>query len=162
MRAVRAAAKRLGDGAPRKESGIMPDKTHLLVPAPPWRTGWPGVTGCGHRADQVAGPLLGPDEFMARRAARPPPAMCDVCARAAWRWQSVRWTWERNPVAVIAEDCGWPNRTGRRAQLAAELRAIAALVAAHPEEFAEALEGEQIMAWMTSEGSSGVRPRGRQ
>jgi hypothetical protein len=137
---------------------MSPPVAHLLIPGPPWRHGWPGVTGCARLADQVAGELLSPDEFMTRDDALDQ-GLCGVCRQPAWRWQSKRWDWQRDPVAVIADDCGWPNRTGRRARLAAELRALDGLVQAHPEEFAALMEGELVMAWMTSEHESGVRRR---
>jgi hypothetical protein len=131
---------------------------HLLVPGPPWRAGWHGVTGCGHRADKVAGSLLDVAEFNRRDALRPADmGLCRTCRNPAWRWRN--WSWDRDPVAVIADDCGWPNRSGRRARLAVELRALGALAAAHPEEFAELLENEQVMSWMIDEHDSGVRRR---
>lgn len=132
--------------------GATPPVAHLLVPAPPWRTGWPGVTGCARLADSVA-VLLAPDEFMALYKARDP-HVCGSCCTPAWRWR--RWPgWQADPVAVVREDCGRSNRTGRTARLAAELRALSALAAAHPEEFARLLEGELVMDWMAGP----ARPR---
>jgi hypothetical protein len=134
---------------------------HLLTPMPPWRTqDWPGVTGCSRLGGVVEGALLTPAEFaerVGRRRYGPPPAgLCGSCLTPAWRW--ARWPgWDKDPVAVIAEDCGWPNRTGRRARLAAELHAVTALIAAHPGEFAALVEAELVIDALGGGSGSGVR-----
>lgn len=126
-----------------------PPLAHLLVPQPPWRpASWPGITACARLADQV-GEALGLAAFRARVADDDAHLECTYCGSCYWSSISpaaVR-SFGESPVDVVALDCGLrKNRTGRREQLAAELRALAALAAAHPEEFTELLGGEMILA----------------
>lgn len=132
---------------------------HVLVPAPSWRpASWPGVTGCARRADQVARALPRAEFDQGYRAAIRARNGGEgaYCASCYWtvpelairsgqaRSESL---WTEDPVAVIALDAKpAQDRTGRRDQLAAELRALAALAAKHPDEFARLLEAEQVLA----------------
>jgi hypothetical protein len=65
---------------------------------------------------------------------------CMTCSQTAERWE----TWEKDPRKAVEREiqweCAW--RSGDRSErLKDELRAIAALIAAHPEEFRELLTG---------------------
>jgi len=68
--------------------------------------------------------------------------VCRTCATTAANCKP----WEEDPVGVIrreSERCGWFPRDGDEGRdlFARELRALAALAAAHPEEFAGYVQG---------------------
>lgn len=68
--------------------------------------------------------------------------VCRTCATTAANYKP----WEEDPVSVIrreAERCGWFPRDGDEGRdlFVRELRALAALAAAHSEEFAGYVEG---------------------
>jgi len=72
----------------------------------------------------------------------PPDGMCAPC------WQNLGVyglkTWRAAPLAVLRTDLAVTDEQGRVA-LAKELIALADLAAAHPEEFRQALESEEIL-----------------
>jgi hypothetical protein len=104
---------------------------HVIRSWPPWRRGDP-PTECGREPTGVQ--VITRDAFLARvrklgqqRAAM---TMCMTC----WETCTRRRTWTSDPVAVMARETGrWDE--AEKARLTKELRALAALVAAHEEEF---------------------------
>ena len=139
----------------------MNHKIHLLRPKPPWRAGRDltvcglDPAGCGpvtvipgvtYKWQQPPLPVLGLEEFTALledQAGRMPYYEWTVCGRCAAVPPAELPSWDRDPAAVVALDV----RPGPRDPeiLRAELRALTALAAAHPEEFARLLEGEITM-----------------
>lgn len=108
------------------------------------------MTECGHIAsemalvwtrDQAAAKYK---EFGEQRMAM---LTCMTCLHTANRWP----TWETSPVAVMDRECsreGWafrqysdPEHQAEKNLLERELRALAALAAAHPEEFEATVQG---------------------
>jgi hypothetical protein len=68
--------------------------------------------------------------------------VCRTCATTSANYQS----WDENPVSAIrreAERCGWFPQEGDEGRdlFVRELRALAALAAAHPEEFTGYVQG---------------------
>ncbi len=124
-------------------------KTHLLRSKPPWREGL-DFSICGRAAEKCARIIDPGDLDPAARAAavrcaiwrkdEPPAGLCAVCCDRL-RYSA---TWAADPVAVVAIDTDI-YADCRGDALRTELRALAALVAAHPDEFRELLEGESVM-----------------
>lgn len=118
---------------------------HVLRAPLPWRSD--RLTECGRAADSVQA-CIGPDELSARikrhgkqRAAF---TVCMTC------WGRVGWTstWERHPIGVLYRELkrigpflpvGHTSPESER--MTAELRALAALVETHREEFDGYLAG---------------------
>jgi hypothetical protein len=102
---------------------------HVLRPQPPWRTGH--TTECGLRADSY--PALTRDEFKAkvRRQGQQRAALttCMTCLHTAQRWP----TWDEDPVQAMGRETYGGRRGDTRFR--DELVAIAALIAAHRDEF---------------------------
>lgn len=122
----------------------MTPLAHLLRPAPPWRTATP-LTECGRPGNDVAA-LTTVDEIRAliRKVGQLRAAMstCMTCAQSADRNPA----WDVSPSAVLAREVPAHVRwhAGARAQvhgLDTELRAIAALIEAHREEYDATLDG---------------------
>jgi hypothetical protein len=125
---------------------------HLVRHLPPWRAHEDAVTECGRPVTEVQS-IATVDEIRARikrvGQARAAFTVCMTCA------DRIRWvkSWEQDPISVLARDIkrvgeaetGHVPRDGdgqrlsrrhaERAALTAELRALAALAAAHPDEF---------------------------
>jgi hypothetical protein len=113
---------------------------HILRPQLPWRQGDGAITECGYDAAKVK--TLTREKYFQRlqdmgqqRAAL---FTCMTCADTAKRWGA----WDDDPGRAldreIAWECGgsyWCNRDDRGFRLRDELFAIAALIAAHRDEF---------------------------
>lgn len=121
---------------------VKPD--HVARPALPWRAAT--LTECGKALTAHPG-ALSRDEMRARigRLGQQRAAMflCMTCWSVVDRWP----TWEQDPVAALGRETvgvhwmrGHPVDP-KGAQLRGELYALAALVAAHREEFEEYLQG---------------------
>ncbi len=122
-------------------------RDHVIRATLPWRS--EQLTECGRALDDVA-TFITRDELIARvktdGKTRTAFTVCITC----WNTASDRRneTWETEPIAVIgreAERCGmgrvYAAQTPERERLTTELRAIAALVAAHRDEFDEFIAG---------------------
>lgn len=110
---------------------VIPD--HVRRPDFPWRDG--KLTECNRSIDDVRR-VITRDELEQRvknlGVIRARYVTCQVCLENVTRWP----TWEADPVGCM----GRQYYGGRRdQQLTDELRALAALVKAHPEEFQEYL-----------------------
>lgn len=110
---------------------------HILRPSLPWRVG-PGMTECGLDASEIS--TLTREQYFARRRdlgqQRCAMFTCMTCSNTAHNWK----TWEDDPRSAIGREVEWESRWGRSDRgdrLRDELVAIAALIEAHPEEFAE-------------------------
>lgn len=73
----------------------------------------------------------------AEKAAETPFWESRVCGKCAYEPKAGRVSWADNPALVVARS---PQRL-----VAAELRALAVLAAAHPDEFARLVEAEQAL-----------------
>jgi hypothetical protein len=130
----------------------MKEPVHHIVRAKlPWRDE-PDLTECGHLASEMA-LVWTRDEAVAqfKELGQQRMAMltCMTCMDTANRWPR----WDNSPVAVMQRECqreGWHHRAYARIYppeaaekdiLERELRALAALVAAHQEEFREMVDG---------------------
>lgn len=104
----------------------------------PWRE--LGLTECGRPLDDV-GQWITRDQIVARvkqdgiqRAAY---STCMTCLETVQRWPS----WGQNPAQFLIRQLGHYGRPDE--QMATDLRAIALLIEAHKEEFAELVAGLQ-------------------
>lgn len=115
-------------------------KAHAYRENPPWRTAH-HLTACGLEilpdVDTVLSWAAFDQMVQAEKAAGAPFWESRVCVKCAWEPKSGRVTWADSPVLVVAKS---PRRIAF-----AELRALAALAAAHPGEFAELLQAEQVL-----------------
>lgn len=111
---------------------------HILRPALPWRSA-PAITECGYDATKVK--TISRAEFAQRvkdygqqRAAL---LTCMTCSQTSRRYA----TWEEDPREAIEREAAWESKwhRDRGNQLRDELLAIAVLIAAHPEEFKQAV-----------------------
>lgn len=117
---------------------------HILRPKLPWRRNDAGITECGYDASKVK--ALTREEFLQRLKdygqQRTAMLTCMTCSDTARRWGS----WEDDPRKAlereISWECGW-RRTDRGERLKDELLAAAALIDAHPEEFAALMTAAQ-------------------
>lgn len=116
---------------------------HIVRPRLPWRSpAEPAITECGYDASKVKS--ISREEFFKRykEFGRQRTAMltCMTCSDTAGRWG----TWEKDPRKALEREitweCGW-TRSDRGERLKDELQAIAALIAAHPDEFLQLLTG---------------------
>jgi hypothetical protein len=125
---------------------------HLVRHLPPWRAPEDAMTECGRPVTEVQSTATS-DEIRARikrvGKARAAFTVCMTCVDRE-RWAT---SWERDPISVLARDTKrvgeyYTNRVpdssskpsehrryAERAALTAELRALAALAEAHPDEF---------------------------
>lgn len=124
---------------------------HILRPSLPWRQD-SAITECGYDASKV--PTLTRDEYVQRlkdmgqqRAAM---VTCMTCGNTAARYL----TWEQDPRNALEREIVWEGNgryahKDRGTRLRDELHSIAALVAAHPEEFqAHITATEQRRDWL--------------
>lgn len=109
---------------------------HVRRPDLPWRVAT--STECGRDADTV--PCISRDELLARLAdfgqARTSLTTCMTCWQTSARWK----TFDQDPVDALRREV-YAGRMGEEERFGAELRALAALHAAHREEFDEFLAG---------------------
>lgn len=149
-------------------------KRHVRRADLPWRAlnltecGRPTVGGeLGRREAVVALRAHDVARFAASKAEAPPPAtdICQTCAQHMGGSTS----WSRNPAGVIHREIErnslqWAHIGSEPAGnlLTIELRAIAALIAAHPEEFAELTGGPVFNeAWQAFAAYLAKQGRGR-
>jgi len=141
-------------------------KTHVLRVKPPWRQDG-NRTRCGRRAEGRMAAIQ-PDALMAATA-RPywqwsaiirggnghlappqvretypgaPAGLCVPCWLNLGRYGYQ--DWRADPLEVLRVDLAVKDDHGRRF-LARELTALADLVAAHPDEFRQAMEDEDVL-----------------
>lgn len=111
---------------------------HVLRPKLPWRSDEGAITECGYDASKVK--TLTREEFAERFRDMGQQRMailtCMTCVDTARRWHA----WDTDPRQALQREIEWEHRgrwsreDGRR-RLTYELRAIAALIDAHREEF---------------------------
>lgn len=115
---------------------------HVQRESLPWRVA--ELTECGLPVENH--PVITRDSYIARvrewGQQRTRFTVCRTCATTAANYKP----WEEDPVSVIrreAERCGWFPREGDEGRdlFVRELRALAALAAAHPEEFSDYVQG---------------------
>ncbi len=139
---------------------------HILRPILPWRHD-AAITECGLDASKVK--ALTREEYSGRlkemgqqRAAM---VTCMTCSNTATRYV----TWEQDPRNAVEREIVWEG-SGRYAhkdrgvRLRDELFAIAALIAAHPDEFAaHVAETEGRREWLKkkAEHQSAPKPKTR-
>lgn len=114
-------------------------KTHAYRESPPWRTVL-HLTACGLEitgADTVLSWAAFDQMTQAERASGTPFWESRVCGRCAYEPESGRVTWAANPAQVVARS--------PQPLVFAELRALAALAAAHRDELAGLLKAEQVL-----------------
>lgn len=127
---------------------------HILRPRLPWRGDEGAITECGYDAAKVK--TLTRAEYFQRLKdygqQRTAMCTCMTCADTARRWGS----WEDDPRLALQREIQWErpgyySRSEPRGQrLKDELLAVAALIEAHPEEFADTVRA--IVArreWLT-------------
>lgn len=111
-------------------------RDHIVRANLPWRER--PLTECGRFTEDVKTTITR-DAFLARLAKlgkqRTAFTICMTCATNVHRWPS---TFTQNPVEAMRREV-WAHKT--EDQLTAELRAIAELIAAHPDEFYGYLTG---------------------
>lgn len=114
---------------------------HILRPQLPWRDD-PPMTECGYDAAKV--PTLTREQYAARLKElgqqRTAMLCCMTCTSTYERWQH----WADDPRRALGREIEWETggfayyrRAERGWRLHDELLAVAALVAAHPQEFAD-------------------------
>lgn len=114
-----------------------PEQTydHVRRPDLPWRVN--PLTECGRRLDDVRG-VISREELAARLRRdgqqRTAFTVCMTCLSTVSRWPQ----WDKDPVEAMAREFHGYRRHDR---LADELRAIAAVVEAHRDEFDGYLAG---------------------
>lgn len=122
---------------------------HILRPQLPWRDG-SGITECGLDASKIS--TLTREQFFDRLTEmgqqRCSLFTCMTCADTARRWGR----WEDDPRKALEREITWELRYRRErepSQLLDELTAIAALIAAHPEQFERLVtEHKQRREWL--------------
>ncbi len=131
---------------------------HILRPQLPWREGV-GITECGYDASKVKS--LTRDEFFQRLKdygqQRTAMLTCMTCSDTARRWG----TWADDPRKALQREIEWEcRRRGERGvRLRDDLVAIAELIAAHPQEFADKLLAiERRREWVEKKGKIVSRP----
>ncbi len=136
---------------------------HIIRPLLPWRSSEGAVTECGYDASKVK--ALTREEFFQREKdlgkQRAAMITCMTCADTAKRWN----TWDTDPCQAMAREIAWERgewyraRTDRGERLKDELIAIAALIQAHPEEFAAAVTTrEQRREWLEKKAAQAAKP----
>ena len=127
------------DGKPQN-----PDLEHVIRSRPPWRRG-EDLTECGKPVTKVSA-VITRDAFLAkvRKQGQQRSAMstCMTC----WTTARNHPSWDENPVKSLIREAArfeWhlSGGEGRDLTFHDELRAIEALIAAHPEEWDELLSG---------------------
>lgn len=125
---------------------------HILRPQLPWRSCLTSITECGYNAASVKS--LTREAFAARLKGygeqRTALVTCMTCMHTAQRWP----TWEQDARLALQREIEWEAvhwnarvkqviqySKERGHSLLDELRAIEALIAAHPQEFRELLAG---------------------
>lgn len=138
---------------------------HILRPCLPWRVGdESAITECGYDASKVK--TLTRAEFFQRLKdfgrQRTAMLMCMTCSDTAGRWG----TWDDDPRRAMEREITWEWGGGYRARndrgerLKDELLAIAALIEAHREEFADLVTAVvQKREWLAKKAAFNTKPR---
>lgn len=136
---------------------------HILRPHLPWRCDSGAITECGYDASKVK--TLTREEYFARLKdmgqQRTALMTCMTCSNTAQRWGS----WEDDPRLALHREIewegGWRHTGNKRGQrLKDELFAIAALIAAHREEFDAAIAAtEQQREWLAKKDAMQAKRR---
>jgi hypothetical protein len=139
---------------------------HIIRPLLPWRTGEGAITECGYDASKVK--ALTREDYIARfkelGQQRCAMLTCMTCSDTLRRWRSA---WEDDPRAVIGREVEWEHggsywraRTDRGHRLKDELRAIAALIDAHRDEFDGLVEGAMRRRdWLEKKAEAARKPK---
>lgn len=133
---------------------------HILRPQLPWRENV-AITECGLNARKV--PAITRDVFEARLRdlgqQRTAMLTCMTCDGAARRWG----TWADDPRKAVEREIQWETarrRNDHGDNLRDELLAIAALIDAHPDEFASYLsETERRREWVERKAANAAKPK---
>jgi hypothetical protein len=137
---------------------------HVIRSRPPWRRG-EDLTECGKPVPAVAS-AISRDAFIAKRrrlgSKRASYSTCMICMDTAGRHQS----WDENPAASMLREAAryrWHRAGQPDADMSFhdELIALAALVAAHGEEFDELLDGLQAATRLDERRAAKRRQAGR-
>ena len=129
---------------PVKPQPPAPDLEHVIRSRPPWCRG-EDLTECGKPVTKVSA-VITRDAFLAkvRKQGQQRSAMstCMTC----WTTARNHPSWDENPVKSLIREAArfeghLPGREGRDLTFYDELRAIEALIAAHPDEWTELLTG---------------------
>jgi hypothetical protein len=135
---------------------------HIIRPRLPWRASdHPQLTECG--LDVAGTRTVTRDEFLQRRKdlgqQRTALLTCMTCSNTVSRWQA----WEQDPRSAIgrevAWELGWAKDRGHL--LKDELMALAALVAAHPDEFGTLLADTEARRQWLEKKATPVPPKPR-
>jgi hypothetical protein len=127
----------------------IPDKPlalhHILRDCPPWRDPATRRTECGRQGPDMATVELTEAARLVQAVGktRAKEQLCITCFETAGNWPR----WQEDPAAVVARECGAHGGrfgfSGKAEDFSHELRAIAALIQAHREEFDELVTGHQ-------------------
>ena len=133
------------------ENEVKEPLDHILRPALPWRES-STLTECGYTASKVK--TISRDDFHHRLREygikRTAMLTCMTCSDAAKRWG----TWSDDPRQAVGREITWEvlRIPSRGTALLDDLKAIAALIDDHPDEFRELLERVQ---WVNKKDSRG-------
>lgn len=140
---------------------------HIVRPSLPWRpAGDAAITECGYDASKVK--AITRPEFFSRLKdlgqQRTAMLTCMTCSDTARRWG----TWEDDPRLALEREITWERgggyraRTDRGRRLRDELDAIAALIEAHPDEFATTMSTNiQRREWLDKKAANAAKKPAR-
>jgi hypothetical protein len=135
---------------------------HILRPKLPWRTDDAAITECGYDASKVK--TLSRDDFFSRiknlGIQRVTMLTCMTCSSTAQRWP----TWEEDPRKALEREIAWEGGSwrfeDRGSCLKIELLAIAALINAFPQEFADRInEIAARQEWLQKKDARSKKPK---
>ncbi len=139
---------------------------HIVRPQLPWRGGHDEqITECGYDASKVS--TITRAEFSARikdlGQQRTAMLTCMTCADTSRRWAD----WETDARLAVGREITWEagggyyrTRTDRGERLKDELHAIADLIAAHRQEFDDALEQRaKRRDWLEQKAAVARKPK---
>lgn len=142
---------------------------HILRPRLPWRSEEDAITECGYDAGKVK--TLTREDYKARYKdlGRTRMAMltCMTCMDTNARWAS----WADDPRQAMSREINWECPWGRdipdrEQRMRDELLAIAGLIEAHPDEFAQLIDTlKRRRDWLdqkTSAAAQRKRPKPRE
>lgn len=136
---------------------------HIIRPSLPWRLDGVGaITECGYDASQVKS-LTRPEFFQRLKdlgTQRTAMLTCMTCSDTARRWG----TWDDDPRRALEREitweCGYYRSNDRGSRMKDELLAIAALIEAHREEFAEILATDaRKRDWLEKKAAMQAKPQ---
>jgi hypothetical protein len=136
---------------------------HILRPQLPWRIGHEGaVTECGYDASKIK--TLTRDEFAARFKELGQKRMMMLTCMTCYDTARRHGTWEDDPRGAVGREIDWEIRfwrsNDRGQRLKDELIAIAALIEAHKEEFANIMTSNvQRREWLEKKAALSAKPK---